>query len=310
MADNKDRAIGDYTMLISQVMHHGIVRLEVQANNFQLKPVMFQMLQTVGQFNGLPSEDPHLYLKLFLEVSDACKIAGASQDALRLRLFPYSLRDRARAWLNSLTPNSITTWSDLADKFLMKYFPPTKNAKLRNEITSFYQLEDESLYDAWERFKELLRRCSHHGIPCYIQMETFYNALNPSTRLMVDDLAKWALLSKSYNEACEILERITNNNYQWPSTRQVTARGTAGVHNVDAFTALLAQVTSLTNMVNNITTAPASINQVFEIFCVYCRKGHFFDNCPGNPASVNYVGNFNRQKQSNPYSNTYNPGWK
>ena len=96
------------------------------------------MLQTVGQFNGLPSEDPHLHLKLFLEVSDAFKIAGASQEALRLRLFLFSLRDRARAWLNSLLLDSITTWSDLADKFLLKYFPPTKNAKLRNEITYFH----------------------------------------------------------------------------------------------------------------------------------------------------------------------------
>ena len=106
------------------------------------------MLQTMEQFNGLPLEDPHLDLKLFLEVSEAFKITGASQDALRLILFPYSLRDRARAWLNSLLPDFITTWNDLADKFLMKYFPPTKNVKLRNEITSCHQLEDESLYEA------------------------------------------------------------------------------------------------------------------------------------------------------------------
>ena len=140
----------------------------------------------MGQFNGLSSEDPHLHLKLFLEVSDAFKIAGASQEALRLTLFLFSLRDRVRAWLNSLPPDSITTWNDFVDKFLMKYFLPNKNAKWRNEITSFHQLEDESLYDACERFKELLRRCPHHGIRCCIQLETFYNGLNPSTRLMVD----------------------------------------------------------------------------------------------------------------------------
>ncbi|PPD90687.1 hypothetical protein GOBAR_DD12374 [Gossypium barbadense] len=45
------------------------------------------------------------------------------------------------------------------------YFPPSKNAKLRNEITTFQQLDDESLYEAWERFKELLRKCPHYGIP-------------------------------------------------------------------------------------------------------------------------------------------------
>ncbi|KAH9801229.1 hypothetical protein KPL71_000949 [Citrus sinensis] len=242
MANDRDRAIRDYAVLTPQAIHPGIVRPDVQGDNFELKLVMFQMLQTVGQFNGLPSEDPHLHLKLFLEVSDAFKIAGASQEPLRLILFPFSLIDRARAWLNSLPPDSITTWSDLADKFLLKYFPPTKNAKLRNEITSFHQLEDESLCDAWERFKELLRKCHHHGISCCIQLETFYNGLNPSTRLMVDASANGALLSKSYNEAYEILERIANNNYQWPSTRQAAARGTTGVHNVDSLTTLAAQL--------------------------------------------------------------------
>ena len=85
---------------------------------------------------------------MFLQVSGAFKIAGVSQEALRLILFSFSLRDRVRVWLNSLPPDSIIKWNDLVDKFLMKYFPPTKNAKLRSEITSFHQLEDESLYDA------------------------------------------------------------------------------------------------------------------------------------------------------------------
>ncbi|KAH9783362.1 hypothetical protein KPL71_009280 [Citrus sinensis] len=310
MADDRDRSIRDYAVLTPQVVYPGIIRPEVDAANFELKPVMFQMLQTVGQFNGLPNEDPHLHLKLFLEVSDAFKIAGATQDALRLRLFPYSLRDRARAWLNLLPSDCITTWNELVDKFLMKYFSPIKNAKLRNEITSFHQIEDESLYEAWERFKELLRRCSHHGIPCCIQLETFYNGLNSSTRLMVDASANGALLSKSYTEAYEILERIANNNYQWPSARQPVAEGSAGVHNIDAITALSAQVTSLTNMVKAMAAAPATVKQVTELSCVYCGEDHDFDNCPGNPASVNYVGNFNRQPHNNPYSKTYNPDWK
>ena len=127
---------------------------------------------------------------------------------------------------------------------------------------------------------------------------------------MVDASANGALLSKSYTEAYEILERIANNNYQWPSTRQPAERGAPGVHNIDAITALSAQVTSLTNMVKAMTSATATVKQVAELSCVYCGEEHDFDNCPGNPTSVNYVGNFNRQPQNNPYSNTYNPGWK
>ena len=57
---------------------------------------------------------------------------------------------------------------------------------------------------------------------------------------MMDALANGALLSKSYTEAYEILERIANNNYQWPSARQPVARGSAGVHSIDAITTLSA----------------------------------------------------------------------
>lgn len=71
MANDRDRAIRDYAVLTPQVVHPGIIRPEVDVANFELKPLMFQMLQTVGQFNGLPNEDPHLHLKLFLQVSYA-----------------------------------------------------------------------------------------------------------------------------------------------------------------------------------------------------------------------------------------------
>ena len=126
---------------------------------------------------------------------------------------------------------------------------------------------------------------------------------------MVDASANRALLSKYYTEAYEILERIANNNYQWPSIRQTIARGAVWVHNIDAITTLLAQVKSLTNMVKAMTSVPAAVKQVAELSCVYCEEEHLFENCPGNPASVNYVGN-NLQNQNNPYSNTYNPWWK
>ena len=66
----------------------------------------------------------------------------------------------------------------------------------------------------------------------------------------------------------------------------------------------------LSNMVKAMTSAPAAVKQVAELSCVYCTEEHEFDNCPGNRASVNYVGNYNRQPQNNPYLNTYDPGWK
>ena len=308
LGDDPNRAIRDYAVPILQGLNPGIVRPEIQAPQFELKPVMFQMLQTVGQFGGLATEDPHLHLRLFMEVSDTFKLPGVTEEALRLKLFPYSLRDRARAWLNSLPPDSVATWDDLAERFLKKYFPSTKNAQLRVDITSFKQMEGESLYETWERFKELLRKCPHHGIPHWMQMETFYNGLNASNRTLVDASANGALLSKSYNEAYAILERMATNNSQWPTDRLSEGRRVAGIHDLDAVTTLTAQVSSLSNILKSMNVAAGVQQQVAAISCVYCGEGHTFDNCPSNPASICYVGDFNRN--NNPYSNTYNPGWR
>ena len=93
-------------------------------------------------------EDPNLHLSVFLGVCDTLKINGASTDAIRLRLFPFSLRDKARAWLHSLPPGSISTCEELTKAFLAKFFPPSKTASLCNQITSFTQREDETLYEA------------------------------------------------------------------------------------------------------------------------------------------------------------------
>ena len=93
-----------------------------------------------------------------------------------------------------------------------------------------------------------------------MKLETFYNGLNPSTRLMVNTSTNRALVSKYYSKAYEILERIANNNYQLPSIKQATTRGTTRVHNVDALTVFSKQVTSLINMVKVMTAALAIVN--------------------------------------------------
>ncbi|KAG8501049.1 hypothetical protein CXB51_003148 [Gossypium anomalum] len=157
-------------------------------------------------------------------------------------------------------------------------------------------MDDESLYEAWERFKELLRKCPHHGIPHCIQLETFYNGLNTQTRMVVDASANGAILSKSYNEAYEIIERIASNSYQWPTNRATSGRRVAGIHEVDAFTSLASQVSSISSMLKNLTTNGSNSftaqppNQYENIACVYCGEGHVFEECPSNPESMYYIG--------------------
>jgi len=141
------------------------------------------------------------------------KLNGVSIDALKLRLFPFLLKDRANDWLQNEEPSSFTTWETLFNAFLSKYFPPGKIAKLRNDITSFAQQDGESLYKAWGRFKDLRWQCPHHSIPNWLLVQTFYNGLEYSVKTSVNATIGGALIRKSIDAAKALLEEMAFDNY-------------------------------------------------------------------------------------------------
>lgn len=100
----------------------------------------------------------------------------------------------------------------MAEKFLAKYFPPAKTTKMWNDISSFSW--SETLYNMWERIKELLRKYSHHGLPLWLQVQTFYNMINSATRQMIDAVAKRTLNSKTLEVVHDLNEQMAKNSYQ------------------------------------------------------------------------------------------------
>ena len=101
-----------------------------------------------NQYGGMPKDDSKIHIANFLEIYETFKYNGATNNAIRLRLFPFSLWDKAKSWLNSLPVGTITTWNDLDQKFLAKFFPLAKTTKMQNDITTFSQHDMESLYEA------------------------------------------------------------------------------------------------------------------------------------------------------------------
>ncbi|GKB98130.1 reverse transcriptase domain-containing protein [Tanacetum coccineum] len=174
--------------------------------------------------------------------------------SVKLLLLPFSLEGAARIWLEKEPPRSILTWDDLVSKFINKFFPPSKTTNLRNEITRFQQRFDETFYEAWDRFNDLLRACPHHGFSELHQLDTFYNALN--------------------------------------SNDQDSLNSAAGVSTSNSTLGISPDVAELKDMVKallldkkNQSQAPAPVKAVEEN-CVTCGGAHSYRNCPATDGNV------------------------
>nr|GEX87572.1 hypothetical protein [Tanacetum cinerariifolium] len=109
-------------------------------------------------------DNANKHLDKFFHVTQSIKVNRVVDDALRLYVFPHSLTHHATAWFDHLPRNSIDTFEQMAKMFIGKYFPLSMVTKLRNEITNFRQHPDESLFEAWERYKLSIDRCPNHNM--------------------------------------------------------------------------------------------------------------------------------------------------
>ena len=201
----------DFWKPIIQEEYSAIRQPTVDANNFELKPSLITMVQQ-HQFTGHPTEDPNEHLGRFLRMANTMKLNGVRLEVIKLHLFPFSLKDIAATWYESLPYGSVDTWEELVEAYLGRFFPQSLTSERRREIIVFQQGEDESLYIAWERFKRLLKRCLMHGIDLKTQMDIAYHALNDASKAIIDASSCGAFKSKSAEEARDLIEDLAKYN--------------------------------------------------------------------------------------------------
>ncbi|XP_050155769.1 uncharacterized protein LOC126629707 [Malus sylvestris] len=258
---------------------------------FEIKQHMLNILPT---FHGLSSDDPNMHIAEFLMGCKNILVRGFSAESIKLRLFPYTLKDQARRWLLTLPSGSITTWAQLSEKFLNKYYPASKTLDMRTQILSFAQKPNEEFHEAWERFKELIRKCPHSGINTTDQMHIFFRGLNMTTKTLVNASCGGTYKDKNAQEACLLFEKMAEDTQQW-AVEQPQSR-------------------SAFEMPNG---SQVAVQQPLQAACSICNlTNHDFLSCPHKDAypeftaeQVNSFNNFQRPRYD-PYSNFYNPGWR
>ncbi|GKB67252.1 reverse transcriptase domain-containing protein, partial [Tanacetum coccineum] len=215
-------------------------------------------------------------------ITSTLRYKDVPETSIKLLLFPFSIDGPARIWLNKEPPHFILTWGDLVSKFINHFFPPSKTTNLWNETSNFNQKFEETFSEAWDRFKDLLRACPHHGFTELHQLDTFYNGLNPFDQDSLNYAVGGNLLERSTQDALKITEiqsRVRNSRNK-PIVSQVKAS------NVDSseMAKLIDAVTQVTNAVATImkqiqALAPTSVKAIEES-CVTCGDAHSYRQCP------------------------------
>ncbi|GJY86880.1 reverse transcriptase domain-containing protein, partial [Tanacetum coccineum] len=171
-------------------------------------------------------DDPHSHICWFNKITSTLKYKNVPHEAIKLMLFLFSLEGASRIWLEKEPPRSIHTWEDL-------------------------QRFDETFSEAWDRFKDLLRKCPHHGFSELHQIDTFYNALTQSDQDSLNAAAGGNLLNRTPRDALTIIEN---------KSKVRTSRN------------------KLVMLLQNKTPLPAPVKAIEET-CVICGGPHPYYEC-------------------------------
>ncbi|GJT09784.1 reverse transcriptase domain-containing protein [Tanacetum coccineum] len=288
MADN--RTMAELLQAPTEGYEDAIVVPEIEAANFEIKHGLLTLVQN-KQFFGHDKEDPHAHIRYFNKITSTLRYPNVPTTSIKLMLFPFSLEGAARIWLEKEPPRSIQTWDDLVAKFINQFFPPSKTTNLRNEITNFKQRFDESFSEAWDRFKDLLRACPHHGFSELHQLDTFYNALNVNDQDSLNSAAGGNFLDKRPADCSSIIEsksKVRNSRSKAIVAKVSTSASTSGVSPDVAELKDMVRALLLDKQTSPVP-APAPVKAV-EQSCVTCGGAHSYRNCPATDSN-NYRDN-------------------
>ena len=177
--------------------------------NFKIDSHIFSLLPT---FHGLPSKDPYRHVDKFSQVCEFNQFHNVPSETTEMGFFLFTLKERVKEWFFTLG-REFDSWRDMEDAFLHKYYSVGKTSVVGRAIREFSQGPDEVFYEAWERLRDLLRQCPHHGIPRHEITQIFYDGLGELDRYFLDAASGGTFMNKYEDEALELIELVAENSH-------------------------------------------------------------------------------------------------
>ncbi|XP_023762711.1 uncharacterized protein LOC111911152 [Lactuca sativa] len=272
MANIDEMAMGDYKKCIRDDVGPRLVHPTIPTNaTFELKGHIFTALKDIP-FYGKDHEDASKHLDEVNDIADYFNTPNIPRETTWLRMLLVTFKGAAKDWLKALPFGTITTWAQLREKFLDQFCLPSKISKLKKAIANFEQNPGESLYEAWERYKGLLRNFPQHDLNIQQEMSIFYDVLNVMTRKLLD--SQGPLTKKNPNKARELIEEFSKHSREYHNPGRDGIKGSGGARTKK----MVVVMAMLNTMDRRLTQMDQSIHAI-RVGCERFTGPHLTKDC-------------------------------
>ncbi|GKB33682.1 reverse transcriptase domain-containing protein [Tanacetum coccineum] len=184
----------------------------------------------------------------------------------------------------------------MAKIFLGKYFPPSMVTKLRNDITNIRQRPDESLFEAWERYKLLIDRFPNHNMLPVTQIDTFYNRLTLRHRDTINAAAGGTFMKRRPKECYDLIENMTAHHNDWDTSAQRNESSSSNTSSNPEIASLKLQMEEMNRNFTRMLQINQQVNTVTPS-CETCGGPYSYNDCPatvGQNQNIYAVGAYNQ----------------
>ncbi|RVW37836.1 Retrovirus-related Pol polyprotein from transposon opus [Vitis vinifera] len=259
-----------------------------------------QVVSQLPIFRGTENENPYSHIKEFEDIVSIFREANTPLEIFRMKLFPLSLKDKA------------------------------KTCALKKEISNFKAMEDEKFFACWERFREIVAACPHHGFDNWMLVSYFYEGMAPPMKQLLETMCGGDFMNKNPDEAFQFLDYVAEVSRSWdepivkePSRDRTMNRARAsGVYTLPEGLDVQAKLATVMRRLDDLEAKGVQevqiVNDGVTQLCLICKSTeHGVQSCPTLPAvqdmfteQANALGTYKQYSSNSPYSNTYNPGWR
>ena len=173
--------------------------------DMSVRPYILPLLPT---FHGMESENPYSHIQEFEEVCNNFKEDATNLDLMRLKIFPLTLKDKAKIWLNSLRLRTIRNWTEMQAEFLKNFFSTHRTNSLKRQIYTFAANENQKFYQCFDT---------------WLLVNHFYDGMSPAMKQLLETMCGGDFLSKNPEEAMDFLNYVAEASKAWdePNPREV-----------------------------------------------------------------------------------------